>query len=211
MSESYEPTAHFSAPGSPANVRSENETEPAMDHAQRLDQIRDQYPLPTDKIWHKKSEPNSERCYAILGSHVNQSNAGPYPGFSVDSFTVTSGFDPKTKKQIEIRHRLTKTALDGSPIYAQFHIDCWRFCEEFVPDEAWMTASEWKSLLKELSPVIENDKRLAGLDRDEGLKRDAELQRALEAKTNPNKSMAEAIVIAAHTLGLAVPKLQGTK
>lgn len=211
MSQSYEPTAHFSAPGSPPSGATENQNEPRLDAQERLDQIRDQYPLATDKIWHKKSEPNSELCYAILNSHVNQSTDGPYPAFSVDGFTVTAGYDAKTKKQVEHRHRITRTAPDGSPIYSQFHIDCWKFCEEYVPDESWMTASEWKSLLKELAPVIEHDKRLAGVDRAQGLQRDAQLQRALEARTNPNKSMAEAVVAAMTAMGLTTPKPQESK
>jgi hypothetical protein len=150
-------------------------------------------------------------CYAILGSHVNQSSAGPYPSFSVDCFTVTTGYDAKTKKQVENRHRLTKTDHDGAPCYSQFHCDCWQFCGEYAPDESWMSKSEWKSLLAELAPIIEHDARLAGVDREQALQRDEQLQRATEAKTNPSKSMAEAVVAAMTAMGLTTPKTRDVK
>jgi hypothetical protein len=164
----------------------------------------DDFACHEDKIFRRKDD--SKTCFAISSAFVNCGLFGSYTVFAIDQFTVCYRYDETSKRQIETRIRETKTAPSGEPIYSGFNIPAWKFCEEFVPDQSWMSMSEFNSILESLAPTIASHKKLAQLEQEEIDRRNIKQGQAMASRQNPEASLArgiaEGVALALRSLGV---------
>jgi hypothetical protein len=147
-----------------------------------------------EKHWRRNADPDSEIRFVIIGVHVL---GGLTPGervkFMLDEFTPSQASDSRTRKLIPVRRHKVGRAPSGEPIFPGCMILAHDFCEQFTPDENWMEASEWRTILKELAPVIALEKKITAQEAAFNAARDIEGAESKLAQSNPTKFLAAGI------------------
>ena len=194
----------------------ENRGEEApADSFQRIEWHRNRYNNPFqrfgDKPYVRNAEPNSATRYSIAGNGTVVFGAGgEFLSFAVDAYEPALRLDPKTRQMKEHRVRHVGISSEGEKIFPAFSIDAWKFALEYHPDESWMTGDEYARILKEMAPILEQDRGLSDNERGIIDVRNRQLGQAAASRINPEAALAQGIAAgvaaALKNLGLTTKK-----
>jgi hypothetical protein len=180
---------------------SQNEsTDSPLDCESRFDEHKTRWALllryldANEKYFVKLGEEKSEFRFRIVGSTIVFAPSGSdYLDLQLEKFMPAVAFDKETRKQVSVRRRIVTHSETGEPIYPVASVAAWKFCADYIPEESWMSRSEWSAMLAELAPLVSAEKSIQEGERAFIIERNRLAEERARAAASPTSELAAGI------------------